>query len=138
MFNDKLVIKSVILAFLAYLLVTAIASAVAIQVWLPEGVDMAQAQSLASQDMSLTALTLAIGASACILTGMLVTYMTKSQGLRNALALAMLITLYGLLSVFTHLEQPLMVHFAKLALPTLAVITGAYWVIHSTQAKLAG
>jgi MFS family permease len=128
MFSDAIKIKALLAGFLSYIIFSIIAMVILVPLWMPSGItDPAQLSRLAESDATLLAWQFAAGTIFCILAGTITTKLSGTKGLKNSLVLGSLFLLYGILGIFLHPNNPILIKLAVVLTPIpLAVLGG--WI----------
>jgi hypothetical protein len=127
MFGDPVRAKAVLAALFGYLLISLVAMAVIVYVWMPAGVIAPQELSrLAEADPHLLFWQDLLGTVLGILAGFAACHFSGAKGLSNSLILGLLLTLYGVVGILMHPTHPIAMQVAKLVSPVPLVLLGGW------------
>lgn len=123
----KIRIKALLIGFFGAILVSTLVMAVVVHYRLPAGVtDRQQLARLVESDSALLAWQIVLGLLLGIGAGFASTYFSGSAGLRNALVLGILFSLYGVLGIYLHPSHPLAMQVGKLVGPIPIALFGGW------------
>lgn len=127
MFGDQIRIKALLMGFFGYVLVSTLVMGVVVHYRLPSGVtDPQQLARLVEGDFTLLVWQNVLGLLLGIGAGFASTYFSGSAGLRNALVLGMLFSLYGVFGIYLHPSHPLAMQIGKLVSPIPIALFGGW------------
>ena len=137
MFNDKVQAKALILSFIAYIVVSVVASIVLVQVWLPAGASAEESAKLAQTDHAVLMGELIIGTVLGIAAGWLACHLSGAIGLKNSLVLGGLFIIYAGVGIALNSEAPLWKHALHLLAPIPISLAGGYLKLRSARGVAA-
>jgi len=128
-FDDPLRLKAVIVPFIAYVLLSVIAVAIAVQLLLPRNLTPEQMRALADTLASIRIAEIAIGIVLTLFAGALAAKLGGNRGYRNSTAVGVVLVFWGLLGIYLHPLDPLWLQAAKIVAPVpLALLGAALWL----------
>ena len=131
-FSDRIKPKAIVASLIGYIVVSVVLFAVVFQFWLPSGVSVERLKQLAESDQTLLMWQNILGFGLGILAGYVACRMSGAGGLRNSLAVGVLLTLYGVLGIYLHPSHPALMQFGKLISPVPLALLGG-WVALSRR-----
>ncbi|MDY6928003.1 MAG: hypothetical protein SWN10_13025 [Pseudomonadota bacterium] len=137
--TQPLSVKSLVIAFLIYV-VTTVILAVVLSVFWQSGIDTTaysqqQLIDMAAQSNLLTIGSMIIGSLMAVICAYFITRRTGSDGYKHAMYFAGLLILYGILGVFLHPEHHVIQQAAKLLAPAPLCLLGARFALANMNKK---
>ena len=137
--TQPLSVKSLVIAFLMYVITTVIL-AVALSVFWQSGIDTSaytqqQLIDMAAQSNLLTVGSMIIGSVVAVICAYFITRRTGNDSYKHAMYFAGVLTLYGILGIFLHPEHHVIQQAAKLLAPLPLCLLGAWFAIAKTNNK---
>lgn len=123
-FGDRLRIGVVFLTFIGYLVVAVATYAIFFVLWMPSGYSAQLLSVMAETAPPVLTGELLSGAIWGIAAGWLVCHLSGAKGLRNCLALGLLLLVYAIVGVFLHPAAPLWKHAVHLISPIPVTFAG--------------
>lgn len=135
--TQPLSVKSLVIAFLMYIVTTVILAVVMSLFW-QSGIDTSaysqqQLIDMASQSKLLTVGSMIIGSTMAVICAYFITRHTDSDGYKHAQYFAGVLILYGILGIFLHPEHDVIQQVAKLLAPLPLCLLGAWFAIANTK-----
>ena len=137
--TQPLSVKSLVIAFLMYV-VTTVILAVVLSVFWQSGIDTSaysqqQLIDMAAQSKLLTVGSMVIGSTMAVICAYFITRRTGSDSYKHAKYFAGILTRYGILGIFLHPEHHVIQQAAKLLAPLPLCLLGAWFAIAKTNNK---
>ena len=137
--TQPLSVKSLVIAFLMYV-VTTVILAVMLSVFWQSGIDTSaysqqQLINMAAQSKLLTVGSMVIGSTMAVICAYFTTRRTGRNSYKHAVYFAGILTLYGILGIFLHPEHHVIQQAAKLLAPLPLCLLGAWFAIANTNNK---
>ncbi len=127
MFSDALKLNAFLVSTLGYLLASAIAMAIVVHFWIPNGIlDRHELNRLAESDFSLLLWQVVLGNLLGIGAGYVACQLSGSMGLRNSLVAGMALVIIGLLGIELHPSHPLWMQLGKVIMPVPIFLLGGW------------
>jgi cyanate permease len=127
MFSDTFRSKALLIGIVAYLVITNFAFALFVHYWIPPNItDASELKRLAESDPTLLSWEVRLGAPVAILAGFVVTHFSGAKGLRNALAMGLVLVLYGVLGIYLHPSHAPWMQISKLLAPVPVCLFGGW------------
>lgn len=123
-FGDQIRVKAVVVSFIAYVVVSVVASIVLVQAWLPAGISAEEAARLAESAPLLVNGQLVIGTVLGLAAGFLACHLGGAGGLRNSLAVGVVLIGYAALATVLHPTAPLWQHIVHFIAPVPLTLLG--------------
>jgi MFS family permease len=129
MFNDQIKIKAILIALTSYLIITIIASSILVQIWMKPGMSPEELALAAETDSFIAFWSMLIGLSASIICAVIVTALSGSHGLKNAMVYGSILVAFGVLSILLHPDHDMLRNIGKLVLPVPVAMFGGWLLI---------